>query len=233
MPMDRSLYPANWEQIALEVKAEAGWRCKWCDKPCREPGEEWHQTVSRILSSGELNWYLQTRDGETNAMGETRMVERPQRFVLTTAHYPDHDPSNCDRGNLVALCSTCHTRLDLSPSALAQKRQIRLEREGQLSLLTLLDSPPVQPTATAPPAPNPHPVAVPAKPAAAPPPKPPAPGLTEDRRRSLETQAAVLLKMATRVACSQRLTAECKRAVAGPWLEERSAMLELLGVSHD
>lgn len=170
MPMNRKLYPKNWDAIALEVKSAAGWRCEWCDKPCRMPGEQWCDTVARILSGGELDWYLKTRDEETNSRGETRMVERPQRFTLTTAHYPDHNPANCDRSNLVALCSTCHTRLDLSPSSMAQKRRIRLEREGQLNLLN--PSTAAVPSAT-PPAPTPATATVSEKPASTPPHQPP------------------------------------------------------------
>lgn len=40
MPMDRSRYPADWEEIALEVKAAAGWRCAACGKQCRKPGQK-------------------------------------------------------------------------------------------------------------------------------------------------------------------------------------------------
>jgi hypothetical protein len=30
MPIDRSRYPDNWKEIALAVKAAAGWRCEKC-----------------------------------------------------------------------------------------------------------------------------------------------------------------------------------------------------------
>lgn len=39
MPMDRSKYPENWEEIALAVKEEADWCCEKCGKQCRRPGE--------------------------------------------------------------------------------------------------------------------------------------------------------------------------------------------------
>lgn len=40
MPMQRERYPANWKEIALEVKEAAGWRCAACGRKCREPGEK-------------------------------------------------------------------------------------------------------------------------------------------------------------------------------------------------
>lgn len=39
MPMDRSKYPANWDEIATAVKEAAGWKCEICGKQCRRPGE--------------------------------------------------------------------------------------------------------------------------------------------------------------------------------------------------
>jgi len=39
MPMNRALYPANWEEIAFAVKETAGWRCQECGKACYQPGE--------------------------------------------------------------------------------------------------------------------------------------------------------------------------------------------------
>jgi formate-dependent nitrite reductase cytochrome c552 subunit len=33
MPMRRELYPANWDQIAIAVKAAAGWECEQCGMP--------------------------------------------------------------------------------------------------------------------------------------------------------------------------------------------------------
>lgn len=39
MPMDKSRYPENWKQIAMEVKEAAGWKCKKCGIQCRKPGE--------------------------------------------------------------------------------------------------------------------------------------------------------------------------------------------------
>ena len=39
MPMDRSLYPADWDDIALRKKEQANWTCERCHKACYRPGE--------------------------------------------------------------------------------------------------------------------------------------------------------------------------------------------------
>jgi len=47
MPMERERYPKNWEEIALNVKRDADWKCQRCGKQCR-PGylsiAEWLKT---------------------------------------------------------------------------------------------------------------------------------------------------------------------------------------------
>ena len=39
MPMERELYPPEWEAIAAAIKARTGWKCEQCGKQCRKPGE--------------------------------------------------------------------------------------------------------------------------------------------------------------------------------------------------
>jgi hypothetical protein len=43
------------------------------------------------------------------------------KVVLTTAHYPDHNPANCKPDNLHALCQRCHNKAD-APVRAANKR---------------------------------------------------------------------------------------------------------------
>lgn len=33
MPMDRSKYPANWDEISRAIRERAGWRCEFCGIP--------------------------------------------------------------------------------------------------------------------------------------------------------------------------------------------------------
>lgn len=59
-------------------------------------------------------------------------IEIPKlgRFTLTVAH-PNHDPEN-PNAELRAWCAPCHCRYDLK--AMATKRRLKLERNGQLTL---------------------------------------------------------------------------------------------------
>lgn len=39
MPMQRELYPADWDEIARAIKDAAAWQCQGCGQQCRRPGE--------------------------------------------------------------------------------------------------------------------------------------------------------------------------------------------------
>lgn len=133
MPMNRRLYPANWEAIALAIKTEADWTCEECGRPCRIPGVEWMDFVAWLLTRGGPDgWYSQTcKEVADDETGEWGVIETPQRFTLTVAHL-DHQPENCDRANLRALCAPCHCRYDLK--AMPLKKRMKAERLGQLRL---------------------------------------------------------------------------------------------------
>lgn len=101
MPMDRSLYPDDWEKISHRIRFErAAGRCEWCNASHGDPHPVTGSTV-----------------------------------VLTTAHI-DHDPSNCDDDNLVALCQRCHLRYDADEHArhAAETRRRKLIEAGQMEL---------------------------------------------------------------------------------------------------
>ena len=54
MPMNRKLYPANWNEIAFFVKESAGWKCENCGLQCRKPGEPF-DTHKRTLTVSHQN----------------------------------------------------------------------------------------------------------------------------------------------------------------------------------
>ena len=122
MPMVRSRYPKNWDEISLEVKQSANWKCEECGRECRKVGESLEDFIERIVPKVHCKESYEL-------LGE--ILTKPTRFVLTTAHL-NHVPEDCDRANLKALCSACHCRYDLK----AMPRKIHLKREyyGQLSL---------------------------------------------------------------------------------------------------
>lgn len=131
MPMDRSLYPEDWESIAFDVKQKSGWHCRQCQRPCRSPGETEGDFIDRIENLGE-GWECDL--WETVLDQEFGLIDKPKlgRFVLTVAHL-NHIPSDCRPENLKALCSVCHLRYDRGQMRL--KRRLKQERQGQLSLL--------------------------------------------------------------------------------------------------
>ena len=112
MPMQRHLYPDNWEDMALSIKQGVNWICQGCGRRCRKKDEDLETFQKRI-----------GRDIITK--------DKPGRYTLTVAHL-DHNPSNNDAANLKALCTVCHCRYDIHPSSMAQKRKLKRERFGQL-----------------------------------------------------------------------------------------------------
>ena len=126
MPMDRSLYPENWDELALQSKTEANWCCTECGRPCRQPGESPDEAIARIERSKHLK-VLELWD----VVEDAEPVSRLGRFKLTVAHL-DHEPGNCDRNNLKALCAPCHGTYDLKQ--MGRKRVLKAERAGQLRI---------------------------------------------------------------------------------------------------
>lgn len=130
MPMNRKLYPKNWDEIALQVKTKANWTCEECKRPCRRPGEDDSDLIERI----QTNHPDRAKDlHDWHDDDEFGAIEIPKltRFTLTTAHL-NHIPEDCRPENLKALCSVCHCRMDLK--AMPLKRRLKMERNGQLSL---------------------------------------------------------------------------------------------------
>lgn len=129
MPMNRKLYPPNWDEIAHSIKASANWRCQECGKPCCPTGINFWKWAE-CLSDSE--WADELPDEEESAFME-KWEERSikARFTLTVAHL-NHRPGDCRPKNLKALCSVCHLRYDNSQRSL--KKRLKQERQGQLNL---------------------------------------------------------------------------------------------------
>lgn len=54
MPMNRDKYPADWEQIATDLKDQVDWKCEGCRKQCRKPDEPF-DTHRRTLTVAHIN----------------------------------------------------------------------------------------------------------------------------------------------------------------------------------
>ena len=121
MPMDRKLYPPNWDAIATGIKVEVNWCCEFCGRACIRPGEPDEEFCDRISTTANLD--------ECPDVADFRAF--PRRWMMTVAHL-DHVPGNCDRANLKALCNPCHCRYDLRQMSL--KKLLKRERNGQIRL---------------------------------------------------------------------------------------------------
>lgn len=132
--MKYDLYPANWKAIALEIKRSADWKCEECRRPCKQPRESWEEFHERAIEG--TRWKSEWEDYVSDESGLSTYIAKPRRFVLTVAHL-DHNPKNCDRANLKALCSGCHLALDKELHRInatrtrAQKKTLK----GQMELL--------------------------------------------------------------------------------------------------
>ena len=81
--MDRSLYPDNWEEIALKIKQGANWTCENCGKQCKRPNQSHEQFMNEIATE---------RLSDCPVVAEYRA--HPTRWVLTVAHL-NHQPEDC------------------------------------------------------------------------------------------------------------------------------------------
>lgn len=148
MPMDKSKYPVNWDEISQQIRFErAGGKCEWCGVA--------HGAVGARDKHGE--WHDDDRIHHMSATeGDLLFGEFPKmiRIVLTTAHLgvdkPDgspgdkHDKMDCRPENLAALCQRCHLNFDRDEHTanrrrtLAERREAEIRATGQLSLWEML-----------------------------------------------------------------------------------------------
>ena len=124
MPMDRSKYPDDWEEISRRIRFDrAGGRCE----NCGAPHGKW---IGRDKAKPELwdDWCVVLPSEEDDFY--------KVKVVLTVAHL-DHDTTNNDESNLKALCQRCHLRYDSEQHRIAAARTRRLKQEqaGQLRYL--------------------------------------------------------------------------------------------------
>lgn len=133
MPMNRALYPPDWDDISRQVREEAGNRCEWC-------GVDNHAVGARSLNG---IWYDEDDiEGMNSTEGFLLFGEFPKiiRIVLTV-HHIDAVKTNNDRINLAALCQRCHLNADRphhianAAATRARKRAEAIAATGQQGLL--------------------------------------------------------------------------------------------------
>lgn len=70
MPMNRKLYPKDWEAIAFRIKAEANWCCSECSKQCLQPGEK----ISSLSERGRRTLTVHHRDEQPQNCSRENLV---------------------------------------------------------------------------------------------------------------------------------------------------------------
>jgi hypothetical protein len=97
MPMDKRTYPANWNEISLDVRNDAKWRCEWCGAASKRPhpttGSKVILTVAHLGTAHEDG----TKGDKTNKM-------------------------DIRRENLAALCQRCHLNYDRDEHANTRRK---------------------------------------------------------------------------------------------------------------
>ena len=79
-------YPLNWLGVANKVKENAGWRCECCRHPRKK----------RNAKDACDALCVHPADGKKRSLA---------------VHHLDMRPENCEWWNLVALCDSCHMRV--------------------------------------------------------------------------------------------------------------------------
>lgn len=138
-PENRDKYPPDWSEISARVRDEAGQRCEWCGVENRRMirrGRNFDgDAVYRYADQSAYEDGFSADTGETmpDTGEDTCDWASAVRVVLTVAHL-DHDPTNCARENLRALCQRCHNAYDapmrrtgIAERKRAQKAQKRRE----------------------------------------------------------------------------------------------------------
>lgn len=115
-PENKNRYPKNWAEISHRIRFDrAKGKCEKCGVPNYELGGRdkngrWHKVWATEESLAGLRWPKPGEEWWCGTKENSRLL-RIVRIVLTVAHL-DNVPENCTDENLLALCQSCHLRLD-------------------------------------------------------------------------------------------------------------------------
>lgn len=116
-PENRNRYPADWPEISARVRADAHDLCEWCGVVnkswIRRGTARDGRALYRYAGQSAHDDGFDAEDGMPvpDTSEDTCDWGRTVQVVLTVAHL-DHQPENCARENLKALCQRCHNRHD-------------------------------------------------------------------------------------------------------------------------
>ena len=93
--------------------------------------DNWNQIATQIKT--DADWHCEDCGKQCYRPGEQH---KDTRKTLTVAHI-NHTPMDCDRGNLMALCSVCHLKYD---APMKRLRRIIKKRENRRALVRCLSA---------------------------------------------------------------------------------------------
>lgn len=116
-PENKGRYPADWPRISAAVRLEAGNLCEWCGvangrmirRGVAPDGAALYRYADQ--SAYEDGYNADTGEEVPDTGEDTCDWRDLVKVILTVAHL-DHQPENCARENLRALCQRCHNRYD-------------------------------------------------------------------------------------------------------------------------
>jgi 5-methylcytosine-specific restriction endonuclease McrA len=121
MTLERSRYPENWKQMAIDLRIAANHTCQKCGKLCRKPNEKLSDFILRVYGGLKGEHWEEACDA----------IDHPKKYLLTGAHL-DQNPGNNHATNLMALCMPCHINYDRH--YLKANRKAKQERKGQIPI---------------------------------------------------------------------------------------------------
>lgn len=137
MPIDKTKYPPNWNEISRKIRVErAGNQCEWCGAPngryiLRDNDDPAKFTVVPDPISQEQFYAI---------FGGKHITEMSKiiKVILTIAHM-DHDTTHNDESNLKALCQRCHLRYDAKEHGKHAAQTRRKKRDAATGQMRLID----------------------------------------------------------------------------------------------
>lgn len=110
---NRLLYPKNWSVISKKIRDKTG-KCEFCGLP---QYALIYKSTRQLVGGNAFYDQLQYAESYKTALEAKRHLEQwgnsePLTLIVLTVAHLDHNPANCERSNLKALCQKCHFDYD-------------------------------------------------------------------------------------------------------------------------
>lgn len=130
MPIIRSNYPPAWDELCVELKRAADWKCEECEAQhgtmiYRERGtDRWTESLEIARATFWRGYYRSETQLQVAHLG----IPKPDGTTGDKS-----DTMDCRPENLRVLCRRCHLAFDL-PENIPQRRRTRLRRRRETAI---------------------------------------------------------------------------------------------------